>query len=1120
MSLSRASSVVNASAASAASAAAAAAADPYMPSLLSLLVFDPSLGPHEDDQHEKILYYWPANAPMDDQLRDAGVYEGIINFCRNFSTTEPCHAIHTNRRRVVLLEPEPGIWFVMSVRLRSSPPPAVSPVKGNSNETRHANDQIIENDITGRQLEVNDTLLQSILRQLYAQFKFLHGSLRHIRTRNPSIPDDVAHLRLALNRGLSSFVMHHLADPVALHRLLYRDIRSLLPAGGIDYQPMRIARFVQIHCVLADILTVPVRASFMDTESLEVPFDSELDFQDMHLPRGTQTVVMWDNCMVSSSLEFSDTALLFGYIHRRLSTQEKPQPVNSREKTPRGPLAISSSRGARPPAAPATSGDAKLTSCEPCALPSGNLPPCQIPGSFIEGNRGEPNYVYLGPDSAPHHLVLYKMSRLSLALLFPVSELPNRVPGTSLLLDLSQKMENSLHKAVYSLQTFGATDSSASAASKPSNTSDLHYIYTSDENYAVKCTYPGLDASADGGAAMPPPPQDILTRNLPLHPDAANIMADMFGQIHMSDELPQRIYANTQSPRGTGHWLMLHSSRTRNILVAPPQMLTPSPVVDPQAGSRSSSSGRNSGSSFIAEFDDEIMALFNQHLFQVLREEVLPLAGRDLPTFDEVEKQLAALINLLKPMLAASFEVADIRSLQLDALLLDLVQKPIQQALHEADASVASRAQAKKWVAALAQLSGHLPAYNQTFREVIVLATGGGAIELGFPWALFELLLHTMILPFTFLTVIQATISMVLPAVLAGTGPGLVDGPLPRVMQSLFHLQSEADQQIRALFASVSSMLKDPTAVPLPKAVRPFLDAEHHQSLRVSASMLAAVFAAAPPDNAVPIARLVRSIFRLKDSMWKSFLQPTVNSDFVGLSEVALMILIASRRAPPPDEAATRDEQLPRFFANLLQEFARRTLAICESQTARGASCSLDAYIFGEIAAHALPLDEGAAYDRAAALTTPIDFLPRWVWSQSTSATLSPFDKIRTTLFRSALTTPIDFLPRWVWSQSTSATLSPFDKIRGVMNRRLQAQSAHLQPARRVALLLAAPSGPRPAWLLSFLMSGHLAATVASCLAFIDLGHLLLAYSASLDAVLNSFSNVATSSLAEELLAR
>ncbi|KCV72172.1 hypothetical protein H696_01574 [Fonticula alba] len=51
-------------------------------------------------------------------------------------------------------------------------------------------------------------------------------------------------------------------------------------------------------------------------------------------------------------------------------------------------------------------------------------------------------------------------------------------------------------------------------------------------------------------------------------------------------------------------------------------------------------------------------------------------------------------------------------------------------------------------------------------------------------------------------------------------------------------------------------------------------------------------------------------------------------------------------------------------------------------------------------------------------------------------------------------------------------------------------------------------------------MSGHLAATVASCLAFIDLGHLLLAYSASLDAVLNSFSNVATSSLAEELLAR
>jgi hypothetical protein len=65
-------------------------------------IFDTRLGPTEDTEHEKILFYYPASATLDQQQSDVGLCEALINFTRTFSPNKPCRAVHTDQTRQVL----------------------------------------------------------------------------------------------------------------------------------------------------------------------------------------------------------------------------------------------------------------------------------------------------------------------------------------------------------------------------------------------------------------------------------------------------------------------------------------------------------------------------------------------------------------------------------------------------------------------------------------------------------------------------------------------------------------------------------------------------------------------------------------------------------------------------------------------------------------------------------------------------------------------------------------------------------------------------------------------------------------------------------------------------------
>uniref|UniRef100_A0A0B7A1T9 CCZ1/INTU/HSP4 first Longin domain-containing protein n=1 Tax=Arion vulgaris TaxID=1028688 RepID=A0A0B7A1T9_9EUPU len=81
-------------------------------SLLDFFVFNAEYGSREGEEHKKILYYYPAEADIDTQIKKVGLSEAIVKFAETFSD-KPCQTLHTQKSRYVFFEPEPSFWMIM-----------------------------------------------------------------------------------------------------------------------------------------------------------------------------------------------------------------------------------------------------------------------------------------------------------------------------------------------------------------------------------------------------------------------------------------------------------------------------------------------------------------------------------------------------------------------------------------------------------------------------------------------------------------------------------------------------------------------------------------------------------------------------------------------------------------------------------------------------------------------------------------------------------------------------------------------------------------------------------------------------------------------------------------------
>ncbi|EKX39105.1 hypothetical protein GUITHDRAFT_143716 [Guillardia theta CCMP2712] len=139
-----------------------------------LFIFDTRLGQREDNEHEKILFYYPASSQQDQQCSDVGLVEALINFTKTFSPDRPCNAVHTEQTRQAIWEPEPNLWVVIVVKT--------------SRGTRKDADGFVDHDLS-------DEVLDSTLRNAYEMFVLFHGPFERV-IKNESV--DVLRRKLSL----------------------------------------------------------------------------------------------------------------------------------------------------------------------------------------------------------------------------------------------------------------------------------------------------------------------------------------------------------------------------------------------------------------------------------------------------------------------------------------------------------------------------------------------------------------------------------------------------------------------------------------------------------------------------------------------------------------------------------------------------------------------------------------------------------------------------------------------------------------------------------------------------------------------------------------------------------
>jgi hypothetical protein len=104
-----------------------------------LAIFNPSLGTTDETIDDQIVYYASVNAqsqkrrhrsrgkPTSDisqderneQLRQIGLAQGMVEFSRGFANGESVDTIDTEKTRVLLHEVEPG-WWILAVCIHTS----------------------------------------------------------------------------------------------------------------------------------------------------------------------------------------------------------------------------------------------------------------------------------------------------------------------------------------------------------------------------------------------------------------------------------------------------------------------------------------------------------------------------------------------------------------------------------------------------------------------------------------------------------------------------------------------------------------------------------------------------------------------------------------------------------------------------------------------------------------------------------------------------------------------------------------------------------------------------------------------------------------------------------------
>jgi len=136
------------------------------PNIEAFFVFNPTLGSEETEEQKRLLFY-PDNISRREQSSYIGLCEGVVGFSLDFSNT-PCHSIHTEKSRFAIFPCEKDHYIAMVVSN-----PTITDKLGHTSFVH-------ENDVTP---QLDDNVLQGILKRFYSIFRFFNGTFRQVTHR-------------------------------------------------------------------------------------------------------------------------------------------------------------------------------------------------------------------------------------------------------------------------------------------------------------------------------------------------------------------------------------------------------------------------------------------------------------------------------------------------------------------------------------------------------------------------------------------------------------------------------------------------------------------------------------------------------------------------------------------------------------------------------------------------------------------------------------------------------------------------------------------------------------------------------------------------------------------------
>ncbi|KAI9495509.1 hypothetical protein BDB00DRAFT_813625 [Zychaea mexicana] len=139
------------------------------PTLSYFCVYNPSLAQSEENTKDQILYYTAKKVvPADVKMKQVGLAQALVNFSSAFSPSHSAQNVHSQKNRLVFLQPEPGFWLHMCIEL--------------SVLRKQVKDQKGKEKLVTEYLDsqLNDRAIESVLKLGYEQFKLLNGTMTSI----------------------------------------------------------------------------------------------------------------------------------------------------------------------------------------------------------------------------------------------------------------------------------------------------------------------------------------------------------------------------------------------------------------------------------------------------------------------------------------------------------------------------------------------------------------------------------------------------------------------------------------------------------------------------------------------------------------------------------------------------------------------------------------------------------------------------------------------------------------------------------------------------------------------------------------------------------------------------